>query len=258
MTNYEKQCLANLEKKFNQIKDNCGNVVSGHKPGFFLAGEGGCGKSYCVLNYLKQQGVHMQHHQGRVTAKGLYDSLAANPSSIHLIEDAESMFSDKLWTGVLRSALWSQDHSLHSSRPVTWITGKGLMRFDFTGGIIIISNVRMNATKADMRAVLSRVPEVNISFTTDELLAKQKEICLRGYNKPGSNIKLNSTECLQVLGFIKKNRQSLKLGVDFRILINGFDEYHSDKSKQNLTTWQDRIYSAMSQEIKSVPDSCWT
>lgn len=257
MTTDEKQSLAGLEHKFNQIRDSVGNVISGHRTGFFLCGEGGTGKSFAVLDHLRKEKVQYQHHQGRVTARGLYDALKTSPSGIHLIEDAESMYTDKLWTGVLRSALWSQDHSLHSTRRVTWITGRGAMDFSFTGGIIIISNVRMSNTKGDMRAVLSRVPEVYISFTTDELLAKQKEIALKGYSKPGSNVKLSTTECLEVLGFIKDNRRALKLNVDFRILINAFDEYHSDKSKKNLTTWRDRIYSAMCQEIKPVSDSSW-
>ncbi len=260
MTAYEKQCLASMEAKFDIIRDNVSKVVNGIDTGFFLTGEGGVGKSFCVLECLKETNKHYEHIQGRVSAKGLYDTLQSSPSSVHLIEDAESMFSDKLWTGVLRNALWSQDRGLHSVRNVSWGTDskRGGSAFVFTGGIVVISNIKVNDTKADMRAVLSRAPEVYINFNTDELLAKQKEICLKGYERPGSKVKLSVAECLEVLGFIKDNRTSLKLNIDLRTLIRGFNEYHFDKMQKNRRTWKDRIYSAMCAEVKpATSDDSW-
>jgi hypothetical protein len=174
--NTEQQHVHTLAKKMDQIRDAVSNVVSGHRNGLILTGEGGSGKSYLILAELeKYEDIELHHHQGRLSARALFDTLKAhcNETDIHLVEDCESMFADKLWSGVMRNALWSQNRRLHPTRHVTW----GIFNrdeeqeneFNFQGGIILVSNVRLDGSKADIRAIKSRVQELVFSLNEGEL-----------------------------------------------------------------------------------------
>jgi hypothetical protein len=135
----DQAALATLEPKLQLIRDRVTGVVEGLTTGFFLWGEGGTSKSYTVLEQLKALRADYVLHNSRMTGRGLVDVLERLPTSIHVVEDCESIFSDKLSWGVLRSALWSQSRKRPPEREVTWQAFRTTIRFTFTGALILIA-----------------------------------------------------------------------------------------------------------------------
>src|SRR5205085_11641886 len=111
--------LESLERKFQVVRDCTTAVAKGFKTGLFLYGAGGVGKSFTVLNHLKQLDAPHVLHNSRMTAKGLFLALKHAPDVIHVLEDMERLTKDADAQGVLRSALWAQPGH---DRVVTWTT----------------------------------------------------------------------------------------------------------------------------------------
>ena len=59
--------MAQLQNKFQMVRDFTGSVASGRTPGFYLYGAGGCGKSFTIINELERL--------IKVYADGEWDSL---------------------------------------------------------------------------------------------------------------------------------------------------------------------------------------
>ncbi|MBL8020255.1 MAG: hypothetical protein JNM27_11365 [Leptospirales bacterium] len=128
----ERKHLAELKRKMKNVRAVVRGVVTGFHTGLILSGEGGTAKSYNVIQELKSCRAEFKHHQGRVTARGLFDTLARFPAMIHLIEDAESMYRNAQFTGLMRNALHSQDQGIHPLRILNWITSEGCREVSFT------------------------------------------------------------------------------------------------------------------------------
>src|SRR5256714_11513458 len=100
--------LASLQHKLGQIRDRTQGVVEGYDNGFYLWGEGGTSKSFTVEQTLKGLGTPYKLSNTRVTGKGLFELLRDFPDVVHVLDDVETLFSDKTSFGVLRSPLWGQ------------------------------------------------------------------------------------------------------------------------------------------------------
>src|SRR5262245_26537955 len=96
--------LTELGPKLKLIRDRVRGVVKSIHTGFYLWGEGGTSKSYTVLDELQTLKADYVVHNSRMTGRGLVDTLARLPSSVHVVEDCESIFDDRRAWGVLRSA----------------------------------------------------------------------------------------------------------------------------------------------------------
>ena len=183
-TNDELLALGELERKTDHLRTAVASLVHDYDTGLFVWGEGGIGKSYVVEETLKQLKASYVHHNSRMTGRGLFDALRADPTKIHLIEDAETLFTDKLALGVLRSACWSQSKKRPREREITWASFSACgsdNRFVFTGSILVISNADVTSTSAELRAVKSRVNTLNMDVTSAEMFALMKKICQDGY-----------------------------------------------------------------------------
>src|SRR5262249_18311454 len=99
---------------------------------------------------------------------------------VHYVEDAESLMDDKNALGVLRSALWSQSQEKPPIREVTWTVSRRMARFNFTGGLIVISNENLAESSPVIRAIKTRINVLRIDFSNEEILALMKEICRKG------------------------------------------------------------------------------
>src|SRR5262249_13700455 len=123
--------LAELEKKYQVIRDYTASVARARTTGLYVWGLGGCGKSHVIIDELTRLAVPYRLYNSRMTGRGLYNTLEAAPNEIHLLEDMEPLFKDSGAKGVLRSALGGQPSSMgkFSERAVTWTTYKMEHRF---------------------------------------------------------------------------------------------------------------------------------
>lgn len=111
--------------------------------------------------------------KGYSTAKGLYRTLYENRNRIVVFDDTDSILKDQVATNILKAALDSYDR-----RIVSWNAeapfGDDLPRsFEFTGGIIFISNLNMSQVP---QALISRSYVADVSMTRDETVERMRVI----------------------------------------------------------------------------------
>jgi hypothetical protein len=284
LTDEDNVNLSSYEHKCKEVRQFGLACLTGTQTGLMLFGSGGSGKSYSIREMLKERDCHeitaeeaqaamggddeederdederdefgyetYVVHQGRISAKGLVKKMASFPKSIHLIEDAETLFDDKESPGVLRQSLHSQDHSLHSTRRVTWsISTRGSFDFYFRGSLIVIANRTMNDATAEVQAIKTRCPCLTFAITNKEALAKMKDICNAGYREIPS-FPVSRDECYDVLEFIVNARDNdpdlRRTNLNFRLLISGFRFTVLQKMEPSID-WRQLLLSQMKEQI---------
>jgi hypothetical protein len=234
----DKAHLETLEPQLTLIRDRVRGVVKSMSTGFYLWGEGGTSKSYTVLEELRVQKADHILHNSRMTGRGLVDTLEKLPTSIHVIEDCESIFDDKKAWGVLRSALWSQSRKRPPEREVSWTAHKTDIRFYFTGGIILIANGSLDELP-ELRALKTRIVALHLVPTFEEMAALMRSVAIKGFSYGEDYV--SPRECLEVAEYIIDRMRSLARSLDMRLYVNGVKDYLQHKTGHSHTDWQDLI-----------------
>jgi hypothetical protein len=157
-----------------------------------ITGDGGLGKSFTVMKALANIGLQDINQmeigakfdgargyiviKGYSTPKGLYRTLYENRNQIVIFDDCDSVLKDANAVNILKSALDSYD-----VRRVTWnaettfgYNDEDLPKsFEFTGGVIFISNMSMEKVPAPIR---SRAMCADVSMTRDEMIERMHTI----------------------------------------------------------------------------------
>jgi hypothetical protein len=248
LTADETDLLVALDTKLDHVRDVVKGVVKGYQPGVFLYGEGGTSKSYTVLQTLQQMKCKYILHNTRITGRGLVDALEEAPAALHFIEDAETLMGDKTSYGVLRSACWSQSTERPMVRPVTWRAFKTTIRFDFTGGLIIISNVNLADSIPEIRAIKTRINVLSVDVSPDEIKALMKKIALAGY--AFGEYFLPVDECMEVRQFVIEKLAEMHKGLDIRLMINGFKDFIQWQNGDSKTHWEQLVLGRMTEQVQ--------
>ncbi len=243
LTADEQAHLSRLDVKLDHVRDAVRGVVKEFHTGLFLHGEGGTSKSYTVLGELEKLKCKAVIHNSRLTARGLVDVLQASPTDIHVVEDAETLMDDKKSFGVLRSALWSQSTEKPIVRPVTWGSYGSAIRFNFTGGLIIISNANLADSIPEIRAIKTRITALRIDVSPEEIKALMAQICHRGFTFGGHEMSVR--QCLDVRNFIIEELARLQRPLDLRLLVNGFRDYLQHEAGHSKNHWTDLLRGRM-------------
>lgn len=234
----DRKHLATLCPKMDLVKDRVRGVCKALSTGLYLWGEGGTSKSYTVLQELQRNKADYILHNARMTGRGLVDSLAQFPASIHVLEDAESMFDNRRTRGVLRSALWSQSRKKPPERQITWTAYRTRIDFMFTDGIIIIAN-RSLENIPELAALQTRIAVLRLTATFEEIAALMRSVAEAGYiYGPNS---LTPAECGKIVEWIIKRMRSQNQSLDMRIMVGGFHDYIQFKTGQSQTHWEDLL-----------------
>lgn len=228
--------LASLAKKFQVVRDLTVGVAKGYKTGLYLYGNGGVGKSHTVLSQLDALGVSHVLYNSRMTAKGLFLSLAGNPDAIHVLEDMERLTKDPDAQGVLRSALFAQPNH---DRVVTWTTAEGCKRATFRGGLILISN-RPLADLPELRALATRIEVHRLEVSDAELFSFMGHLASQGYRQ-GDELVLSAEECLEVTEYLLRECVSSGCPLDLRLQQKSFQTYLQWNADWSESHWRDLI-----------------
>ena len=168
------------EQVFREMKHYINMVIKGMQNSLIICGAPGVGKTYNVLEQLKnagyKQGQNLNIIKGSCTAAALYVELYNYKAkgNITLIDDADKIVRpDKAnvdATNVLKAAL--DTTSDKEGRYITWkIKGKNPdgtpKEFHYNGGIIIITNYRAGMLDTALR---NRAFIQDMNFTVEELL----------------------------------------------------------------------------------------
>jgi hypothetical protein len=230
--------LQDLEPKLTLIRDRVRGVAQSLHTGLYLWGEGGTSKSYTVLDELKKCQADFVVHNSRMTGRGLVDALQRLPTSVHVIEDCESIFDDKRAWGVLRSALWSQSRKRPMEREISWTAFNTDIRFVFTGAIILIANRPLD-TIPELAALATRITVLQLVATFAEVAALMRSVALEGYTF-GQDF-VTPKECMAVAEYVIDRMRSLDRPLDMRVYVNGVKDYLQCKTGHSDTDWKDLI-----------------
>jgi hypothetical protein len=233
----DKAALASHEKKMHLVRDHVTAVARGFKTGYYLYGDGGCGKSFTALRHLENLEVPYQLYNSRMTAKGLFQTLLKAPDAVHVMEDMERLTKDPDAQGVLRSALWAQPGH---ERVVTWTTAMdGKMRFVFRGGLILISN-RPLADLPELRALATRIEVHRLEITEAELTALMRNLATKGH-RVLDKLVMAPEECMKVTEYLLKECRSAGCPLDLRLQQKAFQTYLQFAGDCSVSHWEDLI-----------------
>jgi hypothetical protein len=230
-----------MNRKLQIVKARVRLVGDGFHTGFYLYGEGGTSKSFTVQETLHESKCPYKLTNTFLTPKGLFTLLRDSPNIVHVIEDAEKLFTNDTSHGLLRSALWGQDgQGARKPRLVTWHTSLLRDEFDFTSGIIFLANRRLPNVPA-LRAVESRIACLHFQTTDAEVAALMRNIALKGY-RHGPHT-LSSESCGEVVEAIIEISARLGRKPNLRLLELTYNERLHYENKGSETHWLDLLES---------------
>jgi hypothetical protein len=243
----DEELLAGLEQKLQLIKDRTQGVAEGYANGFYLWGEAGTSKSFSVEHTLKRLEKSFKLTNSRLSAKGLFELLRDFPDVTHVLEDIESLFSDKHSFGVLRSALWGQsDRFGRQERNIVWQTAKSREEVIFTGGLILISNCPLDDIP-ELRAIKTRIPCVHFVVSNEEVAAMMRQIASEGHRHGA--FYLSPSDCREVVDAIIERSSRIQRNLDLRLLINTFKDRLQWENGAAETHWLDLLESRIRERI---------
>lgn len=182
-----KPSMFSVAKRFDFIGQFVNMVGKKQTNSVILTGDPGLGKSYTVVNKLKELGLKeivLDNDGDFIVIKGfstprfLYECLFNYNGKIIIFDDADAVHSDPIASNMLKAALdsginriltWGKKSSENEELPT---------RFEFTGRCIFISN--LSITKFP-QALLSRSYCVDLTLTTQEKLDRI-EMVIHDYN----------------------------------------------------------------------------
>ena len=220
-----------INQRFQFVEQIVSMIARRVTPSVVITGEGGLGKTHTVINSLKAVGlnditeiiadaddgvvVDRKNNfvviKGFSTAKGLFKLLYENKDSIVVFDDCDSILKDPDALNLLKGALDSYD-----KRFISWNTNAiddNLPRtFQFTGGVVFISNLTQDKISQALR---SRSMCIDLSMTTDQKIDRMEHILKEANFLPS----VSSIEKSDAFEFLKTNKDIAK-EINLRTLIN--------------------------------------
>lgn len=220
-----------INQRFQFVEQIVSMIARRVTPSVVITGEGGLGKTHTVINSLKSVGLKditemvadadsgttIQRNKNFVvikgfsTAKGLFKLLYENKDSVVVFDDCDSILRDADALNLLKGALDSYD-----KRFISWNTNSvddNLPRtFQFTGGVIFISNLTQDKISQALR---SRSMCIDLSMTTDQKIDRMEHILKEANFLPS----VSSIQKLEAFEFLKTNKDIAK-EINLRTLIN--------------------------------------
>jgi hypothetical protein len=225
---------------YHKIQNYLKTVLNKEMNGLVLYGPPGTSKTYIVRRslYFSKLLPGKDYNVIKGSTMGLlsfYQTLYINKNKILILDDFDKPLADEDIVNLLKAATDSYANRI-ISLPLDQIMSSGQaqtksqtpQKFNFSGQIIIITNLPKN--KID-RAILSRIPSVEVSFNTEETL-KAVQNMLK-YINPSVDIKIKQEVLDYILYLYKKNPN---IEVSFRSVKSAIDSRLG-----NPRYWQDMV-----------------
>ena len=194
-----------INERFQFLADYVDMVANRDMKSTIITGFGGLGKTFTVRRQLARNGIvevvpqeeteddlpadiknllgntEMEEYivvKGYSTAKGLYRTLCENRNRLVVFDDADNILKDPVATNILKAALDSYDRRIVTWNSESSFSGSDLPKsFEFTGGIIFISNMSMSSIP---QALISRSATADVSMTREEVVTRMRMIVSEG------------------------------------------------------------------------------
>jgi len=191
----------NLNKYYEELNNYIDISLSKEAKNFGLIveGEAGFGKTTQIVTQILKRKIPSKYIKSYTTPLSLYKTLYENKDKIVILDDCDSLFSNRTALAILKGAL---DDSI-AGRVVQWNSTTPLLNsmgiepeFTFKGRIIIIVN-EISSKNNDIKAIKSR--------------------CF--YSK----IMFNLTKKLEMIQLLSNNREKKKV---YNLLLKEATKYH--------------------------------
>lgn len=251
----DREYLKEFEEQRDILAARTEAVAERAQNGLVVHGLPGVGKTVTVRRTLDRLKTGYVYRDGWVTAKGLFDTLDGNPSSVIVLDDLHSLLENKQAMQILLAALGGE---IGETREITYTksgSGSDGDCVHFSGGIIAINNMTIPDTALGA-ALLRRVCCFEFNPTQQELVAVLRNYANGGYSCAAG--RMSPTECRAVVEFVLENIDALKddAGVDFRVnygTINvAYGDYLLRRGKNGLS-WQTMILHHLRSSPKPKP-----
>lgn len=173
--------LTSLEKKQQTLKNMVKMIGQSNYHALFIASNGGTGKSYTITRTLEDEGQDMVLYNSHCTNLQLYRVLFENRNndSILFFDDCDSLYSNAIGLGILRSALYGQPNRIvtynSSQLPDDLPT-----RFETTSRFIFCAN-SIPKKNPMFDAVLSRCLVYRLDLSNQEIIEQFRVMAADGY-----------------------------------------------------------------------------
>lgn len=231
--------LTAFNRKLQLIGDRVRGVALAFYAATYIVGRPGTGKTITAKDTLKELGVPWVHRNSRMTPMGLYSFLEEHPDHSIVLDDVSTLFKSDMAMQILLAAL---DGPPGEPRTIMYKSLDEDTRFEFSGGIIAISNVPLRSDPL-ARALGSRVISLEHEPSDDELTAFMRDQASKGCDG------LTIDECQMVVEFVIAETRAFDLRLDLRHAVKAWQDLKQFKAGKALTPWQDLVRSSLRKPI---------
>jgi hypothetical protein len=219
------------------IRDRTRSVAERYQVGCYLVGRAGSGKTYTVSETLTELGKPWILRNSRMSPMGLWCLLEEHPEHTVVLDDISTLFNEVSALQILMAALGGKPGQ---SRTITYTTKDKHERksFEFTGGIIAISNMALRRDPlAD--AVASRVVMLEHEPSDEMIAAFMRKQALKGYED------MAPEECLEVVEFAIAETRACDYRLNLRVMEKAWQDYRLDKHGKSNCSWEELVKSSL-------------
>ena len=221
------------------IRDRTRSVADRYQVGAYIVGRSGSSKTYTVLETLEALGTPWTYRNSRMSAMGLWCLLEEHPEHTVVLDDISTLFDQK---GALQIIMAALGGSPGKPRTVTYVTKDERREFEFSGGIIAISNVPLSRDPlAD--AVASRMVLLEHEPSDEMLAAFMRDRSAHGHED------MTPEECLAVVEFVIAETRACDYRLDLRYMKKAWQDYRMDNHGFALRPWKDLVRSSLKRII---------
>ncbi|QDV36980.1 hypothetical protein [Tautonia plasticadhaerens] len=231
----DRACLDEFEAMLDLIRDRTRSVADRYQAGAYLVGRPGSSKTFTVHETLERLDTPWTYRNSRMSPMGLYCLLEEHPEHVVVLDDIHTLFGQDAALQILMAALGGRPGQ---GRTVTYTTRDERKSFEFSGGVIAISNLPLGRDPlAD--AVASRVARLEHEPSDEMIAAFMRSQALKGFEdvSPG--------ECLEVAEFVIAETRACDHRLDLRAMNKAWQDYRLDLHGKANRTWQDLVRSSL-------------
>jgi hypothetical protein len=221
--------------KLDLIRDRVRSVADHYQLGAYITGRQGSSKTFTVLETLEALEKPWTYRNSRMSAMGLWCLLEEHPEHTVVLDDISALFDQK---GALQIVMAALGGSPGKPRTVTYVTKNERKEFQFSGGIVAISNVPLSRDPlAD--AVASRMVLLEHEPSDELLSAFMRDQASRGFED------MTPAECLEVVGFLIDETRACDYRLDLRYMKKAWQDFRLAKHGLALRPWKELVRSSL-------------
>lgn len=172
----DKIALESFEKKQHGLRRIIKTALtpSSSIKGLIIRGSHGIGKTYSCQQELTQGVMRHTTSKGNISPLALYHHLMANNDldQVAVFDDCDAVFANARAMNILKGAA-----DKATNYEVSWINNREVLKFEFKGKIVILTNADMKHQGNHYQALLDRYIFVDYYLTFEEIIAQGWNNC---------------------------------------------------------------------------------